>query len=285
MKLLYSLILLAGISLSVRGQEAAPESCPLATLLQIDGQADEWPLEWIVDKEKRISYNVCSDDNNLYIRMRTDDELVRRKIALFGLTLWMDPKGKKKKHLGLHFPTGTEANERMEAMSKSGEDRSKMSSSERAEFQKVMIKALIHDAEIMELLGLADAPLTSTRAGITNGIQVAIGSDEDGITLTYEAIIPFKSFRLSKESMPLIGIGFETGKFVSKAKPSSGQPGASQGYSGSGRGGGAGGGAYGGGYGGGGYGGGMGRSLGTPQRGSNSPMATSSSYWVSVKLK
>jgi hypothetical protein len=205
----------------------------------------------------------------------------------------MDPKGKKKEKLGLHFPTGTEAAEKMEAMSKSGEDRSNMSSSQRAEFQKIMIKSLIKEAEIMELLGLADEPLTSTRTGITNGIKVAIGSDEEGITLTYEAIIPFKSFRLSKSTIPIIGIGFETGKFVSKVKTSSGTPGANQGYSGSGRGSGAYGGGYGGGgYGGGGYGGGgyggsgMGRGMGNPQRtGGNNPMSTTSSFWVAAKLK
>ena len=275
-------------SIPVWSQDAPPTECPLSTLVQIDGVAEEWPMEWIVDADKKISYNVCSDDNNIYIRMKTSDELMRRKIALFGMTLWMDPKGKKKRNLGLHFPLGREADEQMEALSKSGEDRSKMSSSERAEFQRTMIRGLIQSAEIIELIGLADKPLTSSRSGITNGIQVAISTDEDGLTLTYEAIIPFKSYRLSKANLPVLGIGFETGKFVSKAKTSmAGTTGSNQGYSASGRGSGmyGYGGAYGGGYGNPMGGGSMGRGLGTPQRGGNNPMAVTSSYWTIIKLK
>ncbi len=279
------LLLMMALSISAVAQDPEPGNCQLASLLQIDGQADEWPMEWIKGDENKFSYNVCSDDNNLYVRMKTGDELIRRKIALFGLTLWMDPKGKKKEKLGLKFPTGAEAHDRIEAMSKSGENRSNMSSSQRADFQKEMIKAVIKDAEILELLGLADDPLTSTRSGITNGIKVAIVSDEDGLILTYEAIVPFKSFRMSKAAISVIGIGFETGKFVPPpTKGGSASPGSNQGYSGSGRGsGGYGGGGYGGGGGGG---SGMGRGLGTPPRGSSSsPMSSTSSFWVSAKFK
>ena len=148
--------------------------------------------------------------------MKTSDELMRRKIALFGMTLWMDPKGKKKTW-DFIFPPAAKPMNKWKPW-QIGEDRSKMSSSERAEFQRTMIQSLIQSAEIIELIGLADKPLTSSRSGITNGIQVAISTDEDGLTLTYEAIIPFKSYRLSKANLPVLGIGFETGKFVSKAK-------------------------------------------------------------------
>ena len=146
-----------------------------------------------------------------------------------------------------------------------------------------MNKAWIADLELIELIGLADEPLTSTRSGITNGIKLAIAADEEGAYI-YEAIIPFKSFRLSKASIEDIGIGFETGKYVPPPSktPGGSNPGASSGFGGYGRG------SYGGGYGGGqgGYGNsgmrGGGRS-GQTQR--NSEISYSSSVWLTVKLK
>lgn len=268
-------------------QEALPENCPLASVIQVDGVAEEWPMKWYEDPDKHFSYTICSDENNLYIRLKTSDDMVKRKIGHFGLTVWMDPNGKKKKKLGLRFPTGVEAKERIDKMKPPGDYQS-MTSAERAEFQQEVNKALLGDLEILELLGLADDPLTSTRSGITNGLKVAIAADENG-SYVYEALIPFKSFRLSKASISTLGIGFETGKYVpppSKAPAGGAGGGGGGGYGGGG--GGYGGGGYGGGYGGGGYGGGYGGGGGRQyqgSRGSSSPMASSTSMWVSLKLK
>ena len=45
--------------------------------------------------------------------------------------------------------------------------------------QKEINKEFIKDVEVLELIGLADDPLTSTRSGITNGIKVALAADEE----------------------------------------------------------------------------------------------------------
>lgn len=213
------ILLLCAIASEALSQQAAPSNCPLGMVVEADGKTDEWPLEWIDDDDKTMSYNVCSDDNNLYIRMKTADDIVRRKIAIFGLFIWMDPNGKKKRKLGLRFPTGAEATERLNAR-KDTHDYSKLSSSEKAEIQKEMNKSLIANLEMMELIGLADEPLISTRSGITNGIKVALVANEEGAYF-YEAIIPFKAFRLSKAAISDLGIGIETGKYT---PPPSKQP-------------------------------------------------------------
>ncbi len=244
------------------------ENCPMGSVIQVDGQGGEWPMEWIANEDKEFSYNVCADDNNLYVRMKTRDEWARKKIAVFGLTLWMDPNGKKKKKLGLKFPTGTEGSERMLAVSQSN-DMQKMSASERANFQKKINAEFIRDIELMEIIGLSDDPLTSTRSGITNGIKVAIAADEED-AYVYEAVIPFKAFRLSKSSIAELGIGFETGKYVpdKKTKASQGPP--PTGYSGSGYSGP----------------GGSHRTTGPSYQGSGVPqMDVPSVFWTSVKLK
>lgn len=186
------------------------QDCNLAQVIQVDGKTDEWPLTWMTEDE--FSFNVCADAQNLYIRMKTDNDVARRKIGLYGFTLWLDPNGKKKRKLGLRYPTGVEAKERMDILRAQGEGR-QMSAGERVDFQRSVNRKLIENIEILELLGLADEPVTSTITGITNGLKVAIASD-DGVTYYYEAIIPFKAFRLSKAAIEELGVGFETGRYI-----------------------------------------------------------------------
>ena len=73
MKILFSLSLVVVIVTKGFTQEPTPANCQLSTILQIDGHGEEWPMIWIDDADKKVSYNVCSDDMNLYIRMKTKD--------------------------------------------------------------------------------------------------------------------------------------------------------------------------------------------------------------------
>lgn len=175
-------------------------------------------MNWVDDEEKLFSYNVCADDQNLFVRVRTSEFYTKRKMAAFGFTLWIDPNGKKKKKYGLKYPSGgAEAEDRMATIRAEGDPGN--SAGERADYQKQADRTMIADLEVMELIGLADEPITSTRSGITNGIKVAIKLDATG-AYVYEAIIPFKSYRLSRATMTELSVGFETGRFVApKVKP------------------------------------------------------------------
>jgi hypothetical protein len=126
----------------------------------------------------------------------------------------MDPNSKKKEKLGLRYPTGIEGSERVELFRQSGEDLSKENNLNRREERKRQLKkGLVDNVEVLELIGLADQPLTSSKSGITNGILVAIDMDSEG-NYVYEAAIPFKAFRLSKAQLSVLGVGFETGKIT-----------------------------------------------------------------------
>lgn len=211
--LLFFLLL---ISASALAQSEAP--CPLSSVINVDGSADEWPMTWVDDGDKKFSFNVCADDQNLFVRVKSSDFFVKRKMGAFGFTLWFDPAGKKKRKYGLKFPSGgAEGQERIEALTAEGE--AATSVGERADFQKKADRAMITNLEVMELIGLADEPITSTRSGITNGIKVAIDMDASG-SYVYEAVIPFKSYRLSRANLKELSIGFETGRYVApKQKP------------------------------------------------------------------
>jgi hypothetical protein len=192
--------------------------CPLSSVISVEGKADEWNLTWEDDEEKNFSYNVCSDDKNLYLRVKTEEFYTKRKLAAFGFTVWFDPSGKKKRKYGLKFPCGgSEAEERMAVLNKEGAQANTLG--EKTDFQKHADSELIANLEILELIGLADDPVTSTRSGITNGIKVAIAMDENG-AYVYEAIIPFRSYRLNGADITELSIGFETGKYEApKQKP------------------------------------------------------------------
>ncbi|MEJ0054319.1 MAG: hypothetical protein WDN75_00905 [Bacteroidota bacterium] len=84
-------------------QEVAQGSCELASVIQIDGHPGEWPMQWNKDDKNIFSYNVCTDANNIYVRVKTEDQGAKRKMATFGFTVWMDPNGKKKRSLVLSF--------------------------------------------------------------------------------------------------------------------------------------------------------------------------------------
>ncbi len=208
--------LLLMISFGATAQSST--SCPLSSAVVIDGNADEWPMNWEDDDEKNFSYNVCADDKNLFVRVKTSEFFTKRKLTAFGFTLWFDPSGKKKKKYGLKFPSGgAEAEERLKMLDAEGGPGKSIG--EQTDYQKRADRIMITNLEIIELIGLADDPVTATRSGITNGIKVSIGLDATG-AYVYEALIPFKSYRLSKESIESLSVGFETGKFVApKKKP------------------------------------------------------------------
>ncbi len=200
------------IGLCTMGYAQDELGCQVATPPVIDGKIEDWQGDWKTDEDTKIQYNVCFDADNLYVRLKTSDDMTQGKIGRLGLTVWLDPNGKKKRNLGLKYPTPT------------GRDFSKMNASPSNnsnpyERRLEMKRDLIRDTEVLELIGLAKENIVSSRVGLMNGIQVIIVMDEKGDYI-YEAKIPFKAYRLSKASIPVLGIGFETGKVT----PANGQP-------------------------------------------------------------
>ena len=175
-------------------------------------------MTWMSHEDKIFSYNICADDQNLYVRVRTDEFYTKRKMGAFGFTLWFDPSGKKKKTYGLKFPVGgNEAEERMGLINQQAPTGNTIG--EKADFQKTADRMLIENLELLELIGLSKDPITATRSGITNGIKVAIDMDAQD-AYTYEVIIPFRSYRLTRAQVNDLSVGFETGKYtMPKQKP------------------------------------------------------------------
>lgn len=194
------------------GQEEGV-ACEVTSPLAIDGKTDDWQGDWKTDDDSKFQYNVCFDAENIFIRLKTADDMNQGKMGRLGFTVWLDPNGKKKRKLGLLYPTPT-GRDFSQIMNQNPND-----TRGREEKRLGMKRDLIKDTEVLELIGLAKENIVSSRVGLKNGIQVIIVMDERG-DYVYEAKIPFKAYKLSKASIPVLGIGFETGKMT----PQSGQP-------------------------------------------------------------
>ncbi len=195
---------------------AQEESCTPSTPPEIDGKVNEWPSEWKKDDYKIFYYNICNDNENLYIRLKITDGLTQAKVGRNGLTVWLDPNGKRKKKLGLKYPTPTGRD--FTIMDKGEEQPYDKRTNEQ---KKLDLKSdLIKDTEVLELIGLADDNIVSLREGLMNGIKVIIVMDDKGDYI-YEAKIPFKAYHITKSAITKLGIGFETGNFIMKQPPGS----------------------------------------------------------------
>lgn len=176
----------------------------------IDGKTDEWKTDWWLDQDGKFLYNMANDAENLYWRIKISDDLTQQKIALYGLFVKLDSKGKKRGKLGIKYPVGKDPIELKKAPEPFPQDLAG---------RTLAKKLLLTDVEVLELLGVSKDPIVSSRLGLMNGIEVLMIIMEDG-TYLYEAKIPFKAFKIKKEDVSVIGFTVETGKMeLSKNGP------------------------------------------------------------------
>jgi hypothetical protein len=215
MKNIYAVsVLVFGLWSTCFCQEDVQETCQVIVASVIDGKIEDWQEEWKIDTDSKFQYNVCFDAENIYIRLKTADDMNQGKMGRLGFTVWLDPNGKKKKKLGLKYPTPT-GRDFSQMMNQNTPNNKRTPDEKRLDMKRDLIK----DTEVLELIGLAKENIVSSRVGLKNGIQVIIVMDERG-DYVYEAKVPFKAYRLSKASIPILSVGFETGKLM----PISGQP-------------------------------------------------------------
>ncbi len=203
-------LILLGFSFSALAQKGIHESIAFEKPPVIDGKMDDWPIEWWLDPDGKFLSNVGNDAENLYFRLKVSDDITQAKIGMFGLSLRLNPKGKKKGKVGLKYPVGKDESELKHAkpinISKDVDLAEKVQ----------MKKEWISDVEVVELIGLAKNNIVSSRLGLMNGIESTIIAQEDG-SYIYEAKIPFKAFNIKKNEVDLLGVEFETGRLVQKS--------------------------------------------------------------------
>jgi hypothetical protein len=198
------------ISVCTFGQKNVKQSIAFEKPPVIDGDVTDWSCDWWLDPDGKFISNVANDAENLYVRLKISDDLTQEKIGLLGLSLKLNPNGKRKGKVGLKYPVGKDESEMRK---KPGEDKTL---NERDALIQ-MKKELVSDVEVVELIGLTKQNIVSSRLGLTNGIQAIIIAQNDG-SYIYEAKIPFKAFKINKSEVDVLGVEFETGRYIPPAK-------------------------------------------------------------------
>jgi hypothetical protein len=225
------LLFIVLISANAFAQKNVKESVAFEKPPVIDGDVSDWTSDWWIDPDGKFFCNVANDAANLYVRLKVADDLTQQKLGLFGLSLRLNPSGKRKGKVGIKYPVGRDASEFKKKEPK--ENDGQMDARMKLEYKK----ELLGDVEVIELIGLTKQNIVASRLGLNNGVEAFIKMQDDG-SYTYEAKIPFRAFKINKSEVSVLGVQFETGKYQppQKTNPNNpqGAPGFGPSYGGSG---------------------------------------------------
>ncbi len=102
-RLILSSLIVIIFSIPIFGKKPVYKSSFHAGPVVINAVLDEWPATLIVDKSG-FEYSVMNDSTHLYLCLLFREQEIRQKVQRMGLTVWIDPRGKKKSRYGINFP-------------------------------------------------------------------------------------------------------------------------------------------------------------------------------------
>jgi len=274
--LLFTALITLYISLNAAfAQEKILNLAPPPANIAIDGEIKEWgdSLRYY-NTEKHINYSLSNSKDTLYMAIRFNDRLDEMRILHAGLTLSIDPKGKKKETFSITFPLNVQGNAPVADMNKD-EAPGEVTQQERDELVRERLTTL-RGIKVSGFKDVEDEMITTSN---TYGFQTAVNYDQNGY-LVCEAAIPLVFFHADPAAKNEWAFNFKINGVERKLKTdSSGQDSESGGGHG-GRGGGMGG-SGGGGHHGGRGGGSHGQSSGG---GSAGEMGKSEDFWTKAYL-
>jgi YD repeat-containing protein len=248
--------------------------------IAIDGDIKDWgdSLRYY-STEKHLNYSLANTKDTLYMAIRFDDRADQARVLRSGLTLTIDPKGKKRDAFSITFPLNTETNTSLNRLT--ADTDGAITKQDRDELMRERITSL----RGIKVTGFTDVEEEMITTSNTYGFQTAVNYDDKGY-LVCEAAIPLKYFHVDNLNKNDWAFNFKINGI--ERKPDADSGGQEGGGRRGGRGGGMGGG--GGGFGGGGMGGGRhggrggGNSGGSYGGGNHSEMSKSEDFWVKFYL-
>ena len=249
--------------------------------INIDGSLKDWgdSLRYY-NEEKKLNYVLANDKDYLYAAIRISDRLDKMKVLNAGITLSIDPKGKKKDSFMLTFPLAA-ADEKPE-FARPKDDNGEITQADRDELMRERITKLRY----IKVVGFKDIDGDMITTSNTYGIKTAINYDANG-DLVYEAAIPLSFFHAGNDAFKNEwAFNFKINGFQRPAGTGGGEQDGGSFGGGGGRGGrgGMGGGGMGGGRGGRGGRGGMGGGAGRGAAGGSGEMSKSVDFWEKYYL-
>jgi hypothetical protein len=190
----WSPFVLVVIAFAACSPKLAPEGHYQDSPVTADGIPSEWkiPLRF-TNAAYTMQFNVTNDDQNIYVAVSSFDDITQLRILRSGMTIYLDPKGKKNKDIGIHFP--------IRKAPDPGSYRSRGDGSTTT-YQN-QNNAQNRDTRKEELLLQSDFYNTTGFTGIENGqfsagdpktpIHIGIKLNNQDSLLVYEVVIPVKN--------------------------------------------------------------------------------------------
>lgn len=149
------------------------------THVTIDGSLAEWgdSLSYY-NQETGINYTIANDKDNLYLVLKTNDPMQQHSILQWGITLSIDPKGRKKSTYSVTFPVQDEHADAFVA--------TETLQQKKRDANMTKLKRIKAD-------GFKDVENDVFTLQNTYGFRVAIDYDDHGF-LVYEEVIPLSLF-------------------------------------------------------------------------------------------
>ncbi|WEA03932.1 hypothetical protein [Mucilaginibacter sp. SJ] len=162
--------------------------------INIDGDLKDWgdSLRYY-NEEKKLNYALANDKDYLYAAIRVSDRLDKMKVLNAGITLSIDPKGKKKDSFMLTFPLA--APDEKPEFARPKDDNGEITQADRDELMRERITKLRY----IKVVGFKDIEGDMITTSNTYGIKTAINYDVNG-DLVYEAAIPLGFFHAGSDA-------------------------------------------------------------------------------------
>lgn len=189
------------LSLLVYGCASSEKLKQSTQQITVDGLSNDWPKLVNFDKTLKIVYGVSYDDSHLYVIARTYDENTKRGIISSGLTVWINPDGKKKKDIGVKYPIMNSGAGNRKGNKGPNNDPNKKLSQDK--FKSIMLKGIIsNEMKVVQ------------KNYLKIDLDVEVKFDSSG-HLLYEMKIPLGLLKQkAKNDLEKIAIGFEMSKPV-----------------------------------------------------------------------
>ena len=245
--------------------------------LSVDGNPADWPESMFYDNnDAKVLYAVANDSSHMFICIQVMDMSEQMNLVHGGLTIWVDPKGKKKETCAVKYffqPVKSETDNATRAETvlppAQGNNPSPNSHANVMQGGSRQLQHGFSKPKPRKFTGTIESSgfvkeynIEKTAENSDNGFSGALAYDTTGV-LIFEAMIPLSAFPVDPRHSKCLSMGFQLNK-ISIGSGQSNQGEQHKGYSqngSNGSGGMSGGGMHGGGMGGGmhgGMGGGMG---------------------------
>ena len=159
------------------------------------------------DSKSEIFYYIDSDQDNIYVYLRFMDETLQKKVLLYGMQIYLDPRNKKKKNLSIKYPIGS-INE---------QDNSGSLRLNYAELRALAVQP-VQEIELTGFIGKDEKSYLYTHD--QEGIHGSIDFDQMG-SMFYIMVIPLTEVPgMQENQVTEFSVGIETGHLELTMSPS-----------------------------------------------------------------